>query len=196
VLFRHAAALIDARQLSVGMDVTYTRELADIPDSYVADRLAQALESPVVTLGSYPWRDEFGFGEVRRANLKAVRQDIAKNGPLYFATKLARLLSGQAVRENGYNMAAAVDPDERDPRVIEGIRYGSVVTWQCIAPAAIDRKARYLSPSSPKPTSKSLSTASGWLTSRWTRSCTVSHLICSAIATLKRYGPSNQNLGC
>jgi len=144
VLFWHAATLIDERQLSVDMDVTYTCELADIPDSYLADRLAQTLDSPIVTLGSHPWRDEFGFGEVRYANLKAVRQDIAKNGPLYFATKLARLLTGRAVRENGYNMVAATVPDERDPRVIEGIRYGSVITWQCVAPAAIDRKARYL----------------------------------------------------
>jgi len=144
VLFRHVAALIDARQLSVSMDVTYTRALADIPDGYLADHLAQALASPIITLGSYPWRDEFGFGEVRGTDLGAVRQDIATNGPLYFGTKLARLLSGRVVRENGYNMAAAADPDERDPRYVESIRYGSVITWQCIAPAAIERKARYV----------------------------------------------------
>jgi len=144
VLFQHAAALIKARTLSVAMDVTYTRELAEIPDSYLADRLAQAVASPIVTLGSYPWSDGFGFGEVRRANLNAVRGDIAKNGPLYFSTKLARLLSNRAIRENGYNMAAVAEPDERDPRVIESITHGSVVTWQCVAPAAIKRKARYL----------------------------------------------------
>jgi hypothetical protein len=142
-LFRKAAELIDNRRLSVHVDVTYTRELREVPDSYLADHLTCALSSRVITQGVYPWRDEYGTGEVRPANLGLVRQDI-HNGSLYFGTKLARLLCGQVVRENGYHLAAGANPDRRDPRYIESISYGSVVTWQCIAPAAIDKKARYV----------------------------------------------------
>lgn len=143
-LFRRVAALIDSRRLSVYIDVTYTCELVEVPDTYLADHLQQALSSAIATLGAYPWIDDYGHGEIRAANLAAARADIHRNGSLYFGTKLARLLSGRVVRESGYQLAASADPDDRDPRYIDKLYYGSVVTWQCIAPAAIERKSRYV----------------------------------------------------
>src|SRR5262249_45444593 len=113
-LFRNVAELIDARGLSVHMDVTYTRELVDVPETYLTGHLRQALSSPIVMPGAYPWRDEFGHGEIRRANLAAVREDT-RDSSLYFGTKLARLLSGHVVRETSYHLAAGADPDPRDP---------------------------------------------------------------------------------
>jgi hypothetical protein len=143
-LYRNAAALIDARGLSVHIDVSYTQELTEVPLTYLADHLRQATSSRIVTAsGGYPWRDEFGFGEVRPANLAAVRADT-RDSSLYFGPKLARLLSGGVVRETGYHLAAGADPDRRDPRYIDKIHYASVVTWQCIAPRAIERKSRYV----------------------------------------------------
>ena len=142
-LFRQAAALIDERELSVHIDVTYTRGLEEVPETYLAERLARAISSPIITFGSYPWRDEYGFGEVKSADLAAVRQDIRETS-LYFGTKLARLLSGGVVREQCYHLAAGIKSDDRDPRYIEAISYGSVVTWQCIAPSAIEKKARHV----------------------------------------------------
>jgi hypothetical protein len=91
----------------------------------------------------YSRTDEFGRGEIKDACVAAVRADI-HNGSLYFGTKLARLLSGRVVRESGYHLAAGGTPDRRDPRYIEELHYGSVVTWQCIASAAIERKSRYV----------------------------------------------------
>jgi hypothetical protein len=142
-LFRKAAELINERRLSVHLDVTYTKELREVPVGYVADRLMRALSSPIITPRGYPWKDDCGFGIVRPANLAAVHQDIC-HSTLYFGPKLARLLSGNAVRESGYQLAAQVVPDKRDPRFIDSIQYGSVVTWQCIAPAAIQKKGRYV----------------------------------------------------
>lgn len=57
---------------------------------------------------------------------------------------MARLLSGNPVRDDGYNLAVDLIPDDRDPRFFQDFRYGSVVTWQCTAPAAIERKARHV----------------------------------------------------
>jgi hypothetical protein len=88
-------------------------------------------------------KDEFGFGMVKHADLDAVRRDI-RDSTLYFGTKLARLLCGHAVRAGGYHLAAGAEPDVRDPRFIDSIQYGSVATWQCIAPAAIEKKARFV----------------------------------------------------
>jgi hypothetical protein len=143
LLFRDLTRLIDARGLSVHIDVTYTRELAEVPDTYLTEYLRQALASPVVTPGGYPWKDQFGYGEIRRANLAAVRDDT-RDTSLYFGTKLARLLSGRVVRETSYHLAVGADPDPRDPRYIDRIHYGSVVTWQCVALRAIERKSRYV----------------------------------------------------
>lgn len=143
LLFRDLARLIHASALSVHIDVIYTRELAEVPDTYLTEHLRQALASTIVTPGGHPWKDEFGYGEIRRANLAAVREDT-RDASLYFGTKLARLLSGRIVRETSYSLAAGADPDSRDSRYINRIHYGSVVTWQCVAPRAIERKSRYV----------------------------------------------------
>lgn len=142
-IFRRAAEIVDGRQLSLCIDVTYNIELNDVPETYLADWLLRFLSSPLFTPGRYPWCDEFGSGEIRRANVEAVLEDI-KGSSLYFGTKLARLLTGNPVREGGYNLAAGLVPDDRDPRFFQDFRYGSVVTWQCIAPAAMERKARHV----------------------------------------------------
>lgn len=143
-LFLQMVELIHDLKLSVHLDVTYTRELGEVPDTYLARHLMKAAASPIITPRGYPWEDEFGFGVVKPANLAAIHQDIRRNGSLYFGTKLARLLCGHVVRESGYHVAVDADPDERDPRFIGSIHHGSVVTWQCIAPAAIQKKARFV----------------------------------------------------
>jgi hypothetical protein len=74
---------------------------------------------------------------------RAVRRDI-RDSSLYFGPKLARLLSGLAVANNNYCLAVGAKPDSRDPRFIQAIDYGSVVTWQCNAQESIDRKARFV----------------------------------------------------
>lgn len=129
--------------MSVDIDVNYKKELRDVPESYLADWLRRSLSSQVIMLGHYPWQDEFGSGEIRAANLEAVRDDT-RNSSLYFGTKMARLLSGRPVRESSYHLAASAEPDGRDPRYIDEIHYGSVVTWQCTAPRAIERKTRHV----------------------------------------------------
>lgn len=143
-IFKHAAAIIHAKRLSLHIDVNYARELGDVPDSYLAERLERFLASPLVMLESYPWKDEFGSGEIRPANLPAVKRDIADDGPLYFGPKMARLLTGSPVRENSYQMAANGEPDSRDRRFMEKVYFASVLTWQCSAAAAIESKAKHI----------------------------------------------------
>lgn len=143
LMFKQAAAIIDAHGLSLHIDVTYTRELKDVPEGYLAERLSRFLASPLVLPGAYPWRDEFGAGEIKPANLPAVREDT-RNSSLYFGTKMARLLSGGQVRDSGYHLAAGGEPDDRDPRFMDEVRYASVVTWQCTAVASIEKKARHV----------------------------------------------------
>lgn len=143
LIFRRAATIIDARALSLHIDVTYTRELKDVPEGYLAERLCRFLASPLVLPGAYPWRDEFGAGQIEPANLPAVLEDT-RSSSLYFGTKMARLLSDGQVRDSGYNLAAGGEPDKRDPRYLDKVQYASVVTWQCTAAESIEKKARHV----------------------------------------------------
>lgn len=142
-LFGRVAKLIDQKRLSIHLDVTYTCELSQVPDDYLADHVQQALSSSIVTPNGYPWLDEYGCGLITPANLPAVKRDI-RDSSLYFGTKLARLLSGKVVRETGYHLWAGIKPDDRDPRFIDYIYFASVITWQCVAADAIEKKSRYV----------------------------------------------------
>lgn len=142
-IFEWAAAIINERRLSLHIDIIYAKELKDVPQRYLAERLSHFLASPLIMLGAYPWRDEFGSGEIRSANLDAVIEDT-RDSSLYFGTKMARLLSGCEVRDNGYHLAASGVPDSRDPRFMDEVHYASVVTWQCTAAGAIEKKARHV----------------------------------------------------
>ena len=59
-IFRRAAEIIDRRQLSLSIDVNYSVELKDVPETYLSDWVLRFLSSPLFTSGHYPWRDEFG----------------------------------------------------------------------------------------------------------------------------------------
>ena len=142
-IFRQLEPLLHEQGLSVDVDVTYEKELADVPVDYLLQQVKRALASPILLSGDYPWRDEFGSGLIRDANVAAVRRDT-RESYLYFGTKMARLLSGRVVSENNYHLAAQASANSEDPRYIDRMEFGSVVTWQCIAPKAIERKAKYV----------------------------------------------------
>ena len=142
-IFQRLEAMIDERRLSIDVDVTYTKELTDVPEDYLLQRVRHSLASPIVLPGGYPWRDDFGHGLVRAADVAAVRRDT-RDSYLYFGTKMARLLAGRVVSENNYHLAASASPNVEDSRYADRFQYGSVVTWHSTAQAAIDRKGRFV----------------------------------------------------
>ena len=142
-IFRHVEPLLYEHRLSVDVDVIYERELIDVPDDYLLRHLQRAQSSPIVLADGYPWRDEFGSGVIRKADVAAVRRDT-RDTYLYFGTKMARLLSGRVVSENNYHLAAEASANPADPRYVDKMQFGSVVTWQCTAPSAIERKAKFV----------------------------------------------------
>lgn len=142
-IFHELELLIHERDLSVDVDVTYERELSEVPDSYLAQQVERALSSPIVVAGGYPWRDAFGSGIITAAKLAAVRRDT-EDSYLYVGPKMARLLAGRTILESNYHLAVKASPNPEDPRYVDRLRYGSVVTWRSMSAAAIDRKARYV----------------------------------------------------
>ncbi|MGE4449104.1 MAG: hypothetical protein AB7E15_12500 [Azospira sp.] len=142
-IFRMLEPFLHEQALSVDVDVTYEKELSDVPVDYLLQQVKRARASPILLSSGYPWRDDFGCGLIRDANVEAVRRDTHKSY-LYFGTKMARLLSGRVVSENNYHLSAKVSANPEDPRYIDRMKFGSVVTWQCTAPKAIERKAKYV----------------------------------------------------
>jgi hypothetical protein len=135
--------LIHDRHLSINVDVIYTRELSEVPADYLFQRVNASLNARIVIYGGYPWKDEFGEGIIRPANLAAAHRDTADSS-LYFGTKLARLLSGAEVTQDAYNLVGSGDPDPRDVRYLQRLYYCSVVTWGCVAEASVNARARYI----------------------------------------------------
>jgi hypothetical protein len=143
LIFDELTALIHDRRLSLHMDAIYMRELNDIPTDYLANWVRRAVDCRLMLPSGFPWKDQFGQGNVKLANLKAVHQDTA-NSSLIFGPKMARLLAGVPVADRGYNMTASAKEDRRDARFVEQLYYGTVVTWQCVADASVNARARYI----------------------------------------------------
>jgi hypothetical protein len=135
--------LIHNKGLSIHIDVTYSRELHEVPEDYLFDRVAVSLGRRIITFDGYPWKDDFGEGVIQPANLSAVHRDTADSS-LYFGTKLARLLSGIEVTQDAYNLFGSGNPDPRDPRYLECLYYCSVITWGCSAAESINARARFI----------------------------------------------------
>jgi hypothetical protein len=143
VLVDKLSELVHSRRLSLHVDVTYAQELGEIPAEYLANWVHKARDCRIMLPSGFPWKDEFGEGAIKPANLEAVHRDTATTS-LLFGPKMARLLTGAPVGERGYNMVASAEEDPRDVRFVERLYYGTVVTWQCVAEASIDARARYI----------------------------------------------------
>jgi hypothetical protein len=144
-LFAPLAALIHENRLSVFIDVKFTSELIKVPRSYLADRVASAVRSPLYLPGGYPWRDEYSEGVVRDADIDAVRADTREHGPLVVGPKMWRLLTGELLPSGPYHMMLRGESDERDRRYVDQLDYASVLSWHCLSPDSIEARARHIS---------------------------------------------------
>jgi hypothetical protein len=144
-LFTPLATLIREDRLSAFVDVKFTSELVKVPHSYLADRVASAIRSPLYLRNGYPWRDEYSEGVVRDADIDSVRADTRKHGPLIAGPKMWRLLTGDLLPSGPYHLILRGQSDERDPRYVDQVEYASVLSWHCLAPDSINARARHIS---------------------------------------------------
>ncbi|WP_150668157.1 hypothetical protein [Pandoraea anhela] len=142
-LFDKFQTLVHERRLSVSLDVEFKKELHEVPQDYLVHRVEQALNSRIFVRKDYPWSDEFADGSVCNANLYAVREDV-EDSYLLVGPKMGRLLSGRVVTEGSYFLAVGGAPCQFDPRFMDNIEYGSVVTWGCSSPNSVKARSRYV----------------------------------------------------
>jgi hypothetical protein len=119
------------------MDVTYKTEVKETPDNYLLNHLSNYYGK------DYSWDDDFGVGFVKAVNLNSAKYDVEVNGSLSFHSKLARLLKGNPIGDDFYNIFASGRPDERDQRFISKIKYASLLTWRCINEKSLECRSAY-----------------------------------------------------
>ncbi|HFO1839200.1 TPA: hypothetical protein ACHI74_000379 [Escherichia coli] len=135
----HLAELrIHSKRMSVWMDVTYKSEVKDTPDNYLVNHLSNYYGK------DYSWDDDFAVGFVKAVNLNSAKYDVEVNGSLSFNTKLARLLKGDQLGDDFYNIFASGRPDERDQRFISKIKYASLLTWRCVNERSLECRSRHI----------------------------------------------------
>ena len=135
----HLAELrIHSKRMSVWMDVTYKTEVKETPDNYLLNHLSNYYGK------DYSWDDDFGVGFVKAVNLNSAKYDVEVNGSLSFHSKLARLLKGNPIGDDFYNIFASGRPDERDQRFISKIKYASLLTWRCINEKSLECRSRHI----------------------------------------------------
>jgi hypothetical protein len=144
-LFTRLAALADQRRLSVWVDVTFTEELAKVPEAYLADRVLNSVRSPLVLAGGYPWKDEFAEGMVRWLSLDALIADTRRNGPVLAGPKMWRLLTGGTLQPGAYHLALCARSAPEDSRYVDRVQMATALSWQCLATESIETRARHVS---------------------------------------------------
>ncbi|MYM37465.1 hypothetical protein GTP38_24370 [Duganella sp. FT94W] len=136
-------SFVHENKISLCVDVTFTAELKEVPADYLLRRLDAITNSKVLVPGSYPWKDEFGEGVFKAADIAAVERDVADTF-LIVGSKLARLLAGGERLEEHFHLICGGTPHSGDPRFIDQIEYGTVVFWRCLAEESVDARARYI----------------------------------------------------
>jgi len=134
---------VHEQKISLVVDVTFSAELAKIPEDYILNKVRIVCESPILLSGSYPWRDEFGEGVVRPSDLISVHRDI-RDSSLLLGSKLARLLAGGERLEEQFHLVCGGTPRLEDTRFIDEIEYGSAIFWRCLAEQSIEARARHI----------------------------------------------------
>lgn len=142
-LFAPFSQLAHQKKLSLAIDISFNAELSIIPESYLVDRVLSIIRSPLFGPGAYPWRDEFGEGELWLSDLKEARKDIAGSS-LLLGSKMARLITGRPIPDSNFHLSCGGVPREADPRFIDSLEYGSAILWRCNAEASVNARARHV----------------------------------------------------
>lgn len=142
-MFASLEELIHSRRLNVSIEVTFRKEMQEVPNSYLAERVASAVSSRIVVPSGYPWSDDFAAGLVKPSKITEVRRDIADSS-LLVGPKMARLLAGKYLAEHSFLLALGALPRDEDGRFVDEIEYASVLSWHSQSPDSIEARARHI----------------------------------------------------
>ncbi|KFL46098.1 hypothetical protein IL54_1511 [Sphingobium sp. ba1] len=128
----------ECRVTSISVEVIFEAELANLPERYLADRVATFLEG-----GTGEWRDESGYGWIKRADLRSLRAVLRHDDIIFGASRMIELLMGQYIHAVDYRMAGAWTPAPGRPFHATAVARASVVGWVSASEEAARRKATH-----------------------------------------------------
>ncbi|MEI3774581.1 hypothetical protein [Pectobacterium brasiliense] len=137
-IINHEKTMRILEEFNLWMDITYKSEVKDIPHDYIYKHLKHYEGN------FYTWNDIYGQGVVRPISLSALLTDILINGSIMFNTKFARLIKGDVLRDEYYNIYARVKPDDRDNRFVECVYQAALVTWRCVNEASFEGRSKHV----------------------------------------------------
>jgi hypothetical protein len=135
---------LEIEKVSLYVDVQFTVEVHCIPPNYLVLHAMRAVQSRLTLPDGYPWKDEYGQGIVRHANLKAVARDTV-DSYILVGPKLVRLLTDKRLDPAKCQLSlTALSHHDDDPRYVANVTMASVVHWECLAAHSVDARARFI----------------------------------------------------
>jgi hypothetical protein len=143
-LFKPLERWLTTEKISLYVDVQFTVEIARVPPDYLEMQAMRAVQSPLALPDGYPWKDAYGQGVVRHANLEAVALDT-EDSYILVGPKLVRLLTGKHLDPAKCMLSAlAQSKHDDDSRYVAQVTMASVIHWECLAAESVEARARFI----------------------------------------------------
>ncbi|MQU72473.1 hypothetical protein GHK26_31335 [Sinorhizobium meliloti] len=124
---------------SLVMLVTFKSELTSLPDSYLAEKIAQFSSKE----RSRTWSDEGGSGLIAETKLEALHR-VLRDDDIHFAgSRMIELVAAAYRHDVDYDMAGQWTPAPGRPLHAEWVDQLSLVAWKSESPVAARRKAKH-----------------------------------------------------
>jgi len=137
-LWGPSATWLKRIERSVFCDAHFAVEVADVPADYLTGKVKEWLAS---SLPSLLWNDAVGYGVVGALDLEPLRSVLATDHVLAAGSRIFELLNGRYVRFANYIQLLRMKYAD-NPRYVDDCDLAILLRWECVAAAAIDRKAR------------------------------------------------------
>jgi|SRR5450631_2461598 len=141
-LFKPMEDLVHRRRLNMHIDVNCKVDLSSVPRRSLVNRATSAIACPILVSCGLPWRDEYAERLIKTASLNEVKA-VIRESSLIVGSKMAWLFRRRRVSEETDFLALSAEARPGDPRFIDSVAIGYVVTWQCSSDASINALARH-----------------------------------------------------
>jgi hypothetical protein len=137
-LWRLPASLLVQSKTSALLDVSFTVELSQVRDAYLAHHIERFLRDGRF---SFKWRDQVSHGTIRPLDLKAYQDALKETAILTIGSRTYSLLTGEYVRNASYLAVLNHQPAD-NPRFTDKCDFAALLRWQSVSEEAVDKRAR------------------------------------------------------
>lgn len=124
---------------SLVVEAVYLVELAEVGDSYLAERAEEFLRDPRRS----NWSDSLSRGRVRHVDWRLARTVLEHDDVFFGSSRMVELLAGTFVPNFDHSVSADWTPATQRPLHATAMSRASVVSWLSASSNAAKRKARH-----------------------------------------------------